>query len=237
MRDEQRFKLRFGSYRTPRFEYGETVMDEIRGEVVIVGLHDGPIPRPIGKRGRSRAIILYGDLVKAVRQEANVAIQHWWDVRHCTVQKWCKATGVEHENVGTIELRREHFDEPWGHRARQLAWEKARDPERRAKIAASKRGQPRPPHVIAAMSIANRGKRLFAERRRKMSEAHRKRGTRPPKAGRPWTAEEDLLCRDLRPTEVVRRTGRSLSAVNWRRRVLGLPDGRRRENRAQSTAS
>jgi hypothetical protein len=232
MLDSQRFKLRFGPYRTPRFKYGAKVMDEIRGQVVIVGVHDGPIPWPIGKRGRSRALILYGELAKAVRQEANIAIQHWWNVRHSTVQKWRRALGVKHENAGTTELRREHFDQPWGHRARRLAWAKARDPARRAKIAASRRGKPRPPHVIAAMSQANLARKLPAEQRRKMSEAAKRRGARPPNAGRPWTPEEDALCRSLRPTEVVRRTGRTLQAVKWRRRVLGLPDGRARAAKA-----
>ena len=46
-----------------------------------------------------------------------------------------------------------------------------------------------------------------------MSEAHKRRGTRPPKAGRPWTAKEDHLCRTLRPMDVVRRTGRTFQAV------------------------
>lgn len=37
-----------------------------------------------------------------------------------------------------------------------------------------------------------------------MSEAHRKRGTRPPKAVRPWSAAEDALVRSLAPAEVVK---------------------------------
>jgi hypothetical protein len=64
-----------------------------------------------------------------------------------------------------------------------------------------------------------------------MSEAHRLRGTRPPKAGRPWTAEEDALARELPAAEAARRTGRTLRAVRCRWAALGLPDGRRRENR------
>ena len=97
----QRLKLRFGPYRTPKFKYGAKVMDERRGKVVIVGLHDGPIPWPIGKRGHSCAIILYGALAKAVRREAGVAVQHWWGVKHATVQKW--------RRVGRRTRERRHY--------------------------------------------------------------------------------------------------------------------------------
>ena len=98
--------------------------------------------------------------------------------------------------------------------------------ERRAKIAAAKRGKPRPAHVVEAIRRALQGKPLSAEARRKMSEAHRRRGTRPPKAGRPWTAAEDRLLRQLRPPEVAELTRRTLRAVYDRRRDLGPPDGR-----------
>jgi hypothetical protein len=79
---------------------------------------------------------------------------------------------------------------------------------------------------VEALRRANLGKRLSATARRKMSAAHRRRGTRPPKAGRPWTAAENRLLRELRPPEVAERTGRSLAAVYGRRRELGLPDAR-----------
>src|SRR5262249_25101925 len=95
------------------------------------------------------------------------------------------------------------------------------------------RGKRRPPHVVEAVAAAHRGTRASEESRRKMSEAHRKRGTRPPKAGRPWTEEEDALVRTLPAKEVARRTGRSLSAVWCRRQTLGRPDGGTRAARRQ----
>jgi len=58
MLDRQRFKLRFGPYRTPKFKYGARVVDAI------------------------------------VRQEANVAIQHWWNVKASAVNRWRRASGV-----------------------------------------------------------------------------------------------------------------------------------------------
>jgi hypothetical protein len=41
--DDERFKLRYGPYKTPRFKYGKKVQDEWRGEVTIVGLSSGRI--------------------------------------------------------------------------------------------------------------------------------------------------------------------------------------------------
>jgi hypothetical protein len=38
-----------------------------------------------------------------------------------------------------------------------------------------------------------RGRRHSDVTRRRMSEAHKRRGTRPPKARRSWTADEDDL--------------------------------------------
>ena len=91
------------------------------------------------------------------------------------------------------------------------------------------RARPRPPHVVEAMRRGRLGTPQSEAARAKMSEAHRRRGTGPPKAGRPWTAEEEALLRQLPPAEVARRTGRTLKAVYAWRRVLGEPDGRRRK--------
>ena len=84
------------------------------------------------------------------------------------------------------------------------------------------RGKPRPAHVGRAVAEAHRGKSHSEATRQKMSTAHRRRGTRPPKAGRPWTEAEDALVRALPPAEVARQTGRTLVAV------LHLPDLRKR---------
>ena len=43
-----RFKL-IGTYATPAFRIGDRTRCEVRGELLVCGLHDGPIPWPVGK--------------------------------------------------------------------------------------------------------------------------------------------------------------------------------------------
>ena len=59
---------------------------------------------------------------------------------------------------------------------------------------------------------------LSADQQRKIGEAHRLLGTRPPKAGRPWTDEEAGLLGKLPDAEVAQQTCRSLVAVRCERR-------------------
>lgn len=99
--------------------------------------------------------------------------------------------------------------------------------ERRRKIAEVKRGKPRPPHVREAMLKASLGRHPSEESRRKMSEAHRQRGTLVP-GTIPWTKEEVELVRTLAPEEAARRTERSLSGVYKRRRKPRVSDGEAR---------
>jgi hypothetical protein len=59
MNDSERFRP-LGKYRTPRFRIGRTVFCEVRGEMVITGMTDAPIPWPIGKGGAGRhSLIVY----------------------------------------------------------------------------------------------------------------------------------------------------------------------------------
>ena len=158
MQDSDRFKRRYGTYKTPKFEYGDIVSDEIHGEVRIVGLTDALIPWPIGQplNDRSRrVIVLFDDLAEAVKQEAN------------------QAKGI--------------------------------------------------------LRASNVGRKASDETRKKLSEASKRRGARPPKAGKAWSEHEEELARTLPIPEVVKLTGRTYSAVLPRRAKLGVPDGRRRK--------
>ena len=228
MEDTERFRL-LGTYRTPRFRIGQRVRCLVRGEVIITSITEAPIPWPIAKGGRGRhSLVVYKGLARAVRRESEQAICHWWGVRTTTVWKWRKALGVGIATPGTSRLHRSYAtSDPAIIEGRRKAHAKARDPERCRKIAEAKRGKPRPPHVREAMLKASLGRRHSEESRRKMSDAHRRRGTLVP-GTITWTREEDELVRTLPAEEVAKRTGRSLSGVYARRRRLGVPDGRRR---------
>jgi hypothetical protein len=108
---------------------------------------------------------------------------------------------------------------------RERGRERLRDPEVLARRGAARQGKPLPRHVTEAAAAAHRGTHPSAETRRKMSDAHKRRGSLVP-GTRPWTPAGDDLVRALPPAEAARRTGRSLKAVYQRRLVLGLPDGR-----------
>jgi hypothetical protein len=213
MTDADRFKLLFGPYRLPKCRVGRFLHCRVKGVRRVKGLSDALIPWPVaGGRHGCWQIIVCGSLVRAIRRESEIAVAHHWGVSENTVWTWRKALGVGATTPGTSRLRRDHFAEPWGEAARQMAWAKARDPQRRAKIAAARRAKPRPRHVIEAMRQGRTGKPYGAATRRKMSAAHRLRGTRPPAAGRPWAPAEDEYVRTLPAQEVSRRTGRTRDA-------------------------
>jgi hypothetical protein len=209
-----------GAYRTPRFKYGSAVMCEVRGEVVITGLTLARIPWPIAKRrgSRGRSLAVYGDLAEAVRRESVAAVAYWWGLTAQTVTKWRQQMGVGAMTEGTSLLKSTSAKESTAITAAlKKAWAKARDPERCEKIAAAKRGKPRPRYVIQAMRKGRKGKPHTEETRRQMSEAHRRRGTIPPEAGRPWTAKEESMLGKVPDEVLAKKTGRKVSAVVSRR--------------------
>ena len=169
-------RLRFGPYRTPRVKLGTVLADEVRDcDVVVCGYTDARIPWPVGKPlgGRARSPVIYGELLRAVRTEANIAVCHWWGVTPQTVTKWRKALGVGMMTAGTTAVRSEKGGEPDILAGLAKGRLKIHDPERNEKIAAARRGKPRPPHVIEAMRKARIGKSLSEETRAKMRESHR----------------------------------------------------------------
>jgi hypothetical protein len=134
-----------GTYSTPRFRYGVRVICGRRGQVEIVGLTDALIPWPIGKRGRSKAIVLYGDLAEAAKLESAAAVGHWFGVGSDTVWKWRVALGIGATTEGTSQLRSElgkTLPEVAAGLARGRI--KASEPEAIEKMAAARRGNPRP---------------------------------------------------------------------------------------------
>lgn len=212
-----------GTYATPRFTYGSVVTCEWRGDVVITGLTDARIPWPVGKwRGdRGKTHVLYADLVVALGRESLAALCHWWGITPQTVTKWRRELGIGAMTEGTVKLKSASAksSEPLAE-AQKRGQAKARDSERRRKIAEARRGKPRPDHVIEAMRKGRTGKPHSAEARRKMSEAQKRRVRVP---GRAWTRDDDALLGDFPDTEVARRTNRTVAAVVARRKKRGTP--------------
>jgi hypothetical protein len=133
---------------------------------------------------------------------------------------------VSATTTGTSRLRRDHFEKR-PDETRKALLDSLKSPERGAKIAAAKKGKPRPRHVIEAMRQANLGRKASGETRQRMSEAAKRRGAWPLAAGRPWTAEEETLLGSILDREVTAWIGPYPSTVANRRIELGIPSYRR----------
>jgi hypothetical protein len=217
-----------GTYRTPRFKYGQKVLCEVRGEVTIVGTSAGKIPWPLARAGRGHpTFVVYRGLARAVRRETNAAVCHWWGITPQTVTKWRKALAVPQANEGTLRYKRAAGKSPERRHVPAAMHKTLQDPGRAAKIAAAKRGKPRPPETAAKLRVAFKGRRHTPETLAKMSA--KRKCVRPPAAGVPWSEAENALLRTLPAREVARQTGRTLSAVYSQRAALKLSDARRKD--------
>jgi transcriptional regulator with XRE-family HTH domain len=79
------------------------------GPVLVSGYTNARISWPLGRpegAALKSTMVLCGDLVRALRCESNLAVQHWWGVSHATVSKWRKALNVPQFNEGTRILRK-----------------------------------------------------------------------------------------------------------------------------------
>jgi integrase len=119
-----RHALHFGPYAAPKVRIGATVKDAIRGPIVVAGLSKAPIAWPHGARppGGKPGLIVYGDLLRALKIESTTAIRHHWGVADSTIWRWRVALGIDPHTPGSRELQ-----------------------------AAMKRGKRCKPHVVAAM--------------------------------------------------------------------------------------
>jgi hypothetical protein len=206
-------------YATPQFAYGDIVVDDVRGEVEIVGLSDAKIPWPIGKKRNAKSLVVYRDLAKAVHFESNATVCELWGITPQTVSKWRKELGVERTNAGTTQRMRQTMTptkKAKMHARRQPTYS---DPARTEKIRQARLGQPRPKSLMKKLRELSLGRKWTDDQRQQLLDA---RIRRHPKNYEPWTAAEDQLVRNHSVRRVVELTGRSKGAVEIRRQELGV---------------
>lgn len=128
MRRAQR--LQFSPYETPPFTLPRMAHWTSCPTLTIAGVSKGRIPWPYCVP-RSRALIVYRGLERAVRMESASAVAYWWGVSIDTVGTWRRTLGISQYNAGTVKLRRAEYD----------------DPQPSKKMVAAKRGKPQPVSV------------------------------------------------------------------------------------------
>lgn len=93
-----------GPYFPPRHR-GRKIYCEWRGDVMIAGITQAPIPWPYSKGCRQKQLpILCGDLIRAVRTESVESIAHHWGVGRSTVRRWRNHLNVPWFNPGTTAV-------------------------------------------------------------------------------------------------------------------------------------
>jgi hypothetical protein len=160
--------LRFGPYRPPHVYRGDKLFCEIRGAVTVGGYSDAPIAWPRVKKGGSPCLILCGDLVRAVKYEALIAVAHHWGVSQTTVWKWRVALGVERWNEGSTQLMRD-WESNRGDNRLARARASSRKPESLSRMSASKsvrmNGVPLDGRAVQTVREQQRASRMRLARR------------------------------------------------------------------------
>lgn len=142
-------KLISGPYHPPACRVGDWLDDEIDGRLEVGGWTDAPIPWPRRKKTGRHALILCGDLVRAIRTESAEAICYYWGVGPTKVWMWRQALGVGRTTEGTRQLLQERTGVPPDAAARGR--QKAASAGSIAKMAQTKRGTTMHPNTRAAL--------------------------------------------------------------------------------------
>ncbi len=168
MNDTERFKLVHGPYAAPLSRIGEQLFCEVRGWVTVRGMSDGKIQWPMTRVRGNWTFILCRDLARVVRQEAAIAVCHWWGVTNQTVTKWRAALDVPQYTEATRRLHREWMPERVPPEVHAKAIAAANSPEANAKKSASRMG-----HAVSektAEALA-RGRKKLAEKYQRQRDA------------------------------------------------------------------
>ncbi len=211
-----------GEYLSPEVARGGRLFCEIRGEVVVGGHTDALIPWPRIMKGGRPVLILCGDLVEAVRNEAAMAVAHWWGVDPNTVRVWRRALGVGKTTPGSRRLHQALFDERISPEQRKRGRERLGSKETHAKAAATKRAKGVTPELAKTFDKGRRSPKS-AQWKSKQAKSMREQwasGRRTtPNA---WTEAEIALLGTAPDAEVSLQTGRTEAATAVKRRLLRI---------------
>jgi len=103
------YRWRAGPYRPPAVKVGDTLHDEYLGDVTVAGMTDAPISWPghAYSRGRHSGLlpVLTGDLVRAVCEEQELVVAHYWGVTLHMVNQWkCALAGSTNSDQVAFRL-------------------------------------------------------------------------------------------------------------------------------------
>ncbi|MCL4853757.1 MAG: hypothetical protein KJZ78_20565 [Bryobacteraceae bacterium] len=105
------FHWRAGPYHAPTVSVGAVLRDEWRGDVTVEGFTDAPIPWPAARSqhypvgAKPLLPILCGDLVRAVCEEDELTVSHYWGVSRYIVEQWKRAiSGATDPNAVMVGL-------------------------------------------------------------------------------------------------------------------------------------
>ncbi len=103
------YRFNAGPYTPPQIGVGTMVEDEYAGSVKCVGVSESPIPWPAYKcsagRRSSPMPILTAGLVRAVCEESELVVAHYWGVTRHMVNRWkCAIAKTEDSNEVAVNI-------------------------------------------------------------------------------------------------------------------------------------
>lgn len=98
-----------GPYHKPEgVNIGVVARCEVRGDLLVTGFTDAPIPWPVGRPRDAKvsrpSLLVRDDLARAVETESVAALCHWFGVGATVANKWRRALGVGRVTPGTSAL-------------------------------------------------------------------------------------------------------------------------------------
>ena len=210
MNASDKTRLRHGPYSSPAVRVGAAIQCEMAGLVEVARWKDcGSIMWPQRRAGTRYAMILTGDLVRAVEHEAEIAVAAHWSVSPWTVKQWRRALEVPSHTVGTLELKRDVT---------------LSQPEVLAHLQpGASAGMPRPATAIEAQ------RRSVTGRKKPEGFGQKSRKRWKNRSEQEWSPEHLKLLGTMTDSAVAAKLGRSSGSVKHARQRRGIPRFRVRD--------